>query len=279
MSTTRPGPGHDEGFEELAVGWALHALEPEDADAFLPHLSGCTRCREIVDETIEVMADLASAAPSAEPPAGLGERLRAEVARTPQDASAERPEPVAPWAPAPPTPAAVSAAAVPAAVPSVAPAGVPVPRRRWTTVLVAAAFAAVVGLGGWTVVLMGDRNDARDTAAAEASMVEELLRPGPATVVPVSHDGRTVATLLARDDGVQVVSHALAPNDRDAETYVLWGLDQGTPKALGTFDVDGSGLELRTLEVDGADDFPSYGISVEPGRVAPEAPSDVVARS
>ena len=33
MSTTRPGPGHDEGFEELAVGWALHALEPEDADA------------------------------------------------------------------------------------------------------------------------------------------------------------------------------------------------------------------------------------------------------
>lgn len=145
--------------------------------------------------------------------------------------------------------------------------------------LVAAAFAAVVGLGGWTVALMGDRNEARDTAAAEAAMVEELLRPGPATVVPVTDDGRTVATLLTRDDGVQVVSHALKPNDQDAETYVLWGLDQGTPKALGEFDVDGSGLELRTLEVEGADDFPSYGISVEPGRVAPEAPTDVVARS
>ncbi len=266
MSTTRPGPGHDEGFEELAVGWALHALEPEDADAFLPHLSGCARCREIVDETFEVMADLATAAPSAEPPPGLGERLRAEVARTPQDASAERPEPVAPRTPSRPAPATV-------------PAAVPVPRRRWTAVLVAAAVAAVVGLGGWTVVLMGDRNEARDTAAAEAAMVEQLLRPGPAMVVPVSDGGRTMATLLARDDEVQVVTHALEPNDRDAETYVLWGLDAGTPKALGVFDVDGPGPQLRTLEVEGADDFPSYGISVEPGRVAPEAPTDVVARS
>ena len=270
MSTTRLGPGHDSGFEELAVGWALHALEPEDADAFLPHLAGCARCREVVDETIEVMAHLATATPSAEPPPGLGERLRAEVARTPQDASAERPEPAAPR-----TPARRSSSAAPVAPP----AALPVPRRRWTSVLVAAVFAAVVGLGGWTVVLMGERDDARDAAAAEAAMVEQLLRPGPATVVPVSDGGRTVATLLARDDGVQVVSHALEPNDRDAETYVLWGLDQGTPKALGTFDVEGSGLELRTLEVEGADDFPSYGLSVEPGRQAPEAPTDVVARS
>ena len=274
MSTTRPGLGHDEGFEELAVGWALHALEPEDADAFLPHLSGCARCREIVDETTEVMADLATATPSAEPPPGLGERLRAEVARTPQDASAERPEPVAPR-----TPARLSSAAVPSAEPVAAPAALPVPRRRWTSVLVAAAFAAVVGLGGWTVVLMGDRDEARDAVAAEAAMVEELLRPGPATVVPVTDGDRTVATLLARDDGVQVVSHALEPNDRDAENYVLWGLEQGTPKALGTFDVDGSGLELRTLEVEGANDFPSYGLTVEPGDTAPEAPTtDVVAR-
>ncbi|SDE97753.1 Anti-sigma-K factor RskA [Blastococcus aurantiacus] len=270
MSTTRPGPGHDEGFEELAVGWALHALEPEDADAFLPHLADCARCRQVVDDTTEVMADLATATPSAEPPPGLGERLRAEVARTPQDGSAELPVTAAPRTAARPAPPA----------PEPAPVAVPVPRRRWTSVLVAAAVAAVVGLGGWTVVLVDDRNEARDAAAAEAAMLEELLRPGPATVVPVAgDDGRTVATLLARDDGVQVVSHALEPNDRDAENYVLWGLEQGTPKALGTFDVAGSGLELSTLEVEGADDFPSYGLTVEPGDTAPEAPTtDVVAR-
>jgi hypothetical protein len=268
MSTARPGPGHDEGFEELAVGHALHALEPEDADAFLPHLADCARCREVVDDTTEVMAHLATAAPSAEPPPGLGERLRAEVARTPQDGAAEVPQAVAPPTAARPTPS------VPA------PAAVPVPRRRWTSVLVAAAVAAVVGLGGWTVVLMGERDEARDATAAEAAMLEEMLRPGPATVVPVADDdGRTVATLLARDDGVQVVSHALEANDPDADNYVLWGLDQGTPKALGTFDVSGSGLELSSLEVEGADDFPSYGLTVEPGDTAPEAPTtDVVAR-
>jgi anti-sigma-K factor RskA len=290
MTGPLPGPGHDETSEELAVGWALHALEPEDAELFTRHLEGCARCRQVVEETTDVMAELASAAPPAAPPPGLAERLRAEVARTAQDtpgaspvvpAAPERPaEQPAPERPAEqPAPERPAVRPVPTVAPASAPTALPVPRRRWTTALVAAAVAAVVGLGGWTVVLMGDRNEARDTAAAEAAMVEELLRPGQATVVPVTDDGRTLATLLARDDGVQVVSHELEPNDRDAEIYVLWGLDQGTPKALGTFDVEGSGLELRTLEVEGADGFPSYGISVEPGRQAPEAPTDVVARS
>jgi anti-sigma-K factor RskA len=267
------GPGHDETSEELAVGWALHALEPEDAELFTRHLEGCARCRQVVEETTDVMAELASAAPAAAPPPGLAERLRAEVARTEQDTPGAGP--VTPEAPERPALRPVSAP-----VPAPAPAALPVPRRRWTAVLVAAAVAAVVGLGGWSVVLVGDRDEARQTAAAEAEMVEALLRPGPATVIPVADDdGRTVATLLARDDGVQVVSHALQANDADTETYVLWGLEQGTPKALGAFDVAGSGLELDTMEVEGADDFPSYGLTVEPGRDAPEAPTtDVVAR-
>lgn len=253
MSTPRPGPGHDEAFEELAVGWALHALEPEDTDVFLAHLTGCPRCRQVVDDTTEVMADLATAAPAAAPPPTLGERLRAEVARTPQDAPGAAPAPTAP--------------------------AVPAPRRRWTAALVAAAVAAVVGLGGWTVVLVGDRDEARQIAAAEAAVLDELLRPGPATVVPVADgDGRTVATLLARDDGVDVVSRGLAANDRNAETYVLWGLDQGTATALGAFDVGGSGPQLSTMAFEGADDFPGYGISIEPGRRAPAAPTDVVAQ-
>lgn len=270
MSGPQQDPRHDESFEELAVGWALHALEPSDAERFAPHLAGCARCRQVVEETTEVMAALATATPAAEPPPGLGERLRAEVARTPQDGATGTA-----GAPARPSVAAGSSRARPADPP----AAVPVPRRRWTAVLVAAAVAAVVGLGGWAVALVDQRDEARRAAAAEAALVEELLRPGPATVVPVADgDGRTVATLLARDDEVQVVNHALEANDRDAETYVLWGLDQGAPKALGTFDVTEPGRQLRTLEVEGADDFPGYGISIEPGSVAPEAPTDVVAR-
>ncbi|SDE57381.1 Anti-sigma-K factor rskA [Blastococcus fimeti] len=265
MNAPLTGPGHGEASEELAVGWALHALEPEDAELFARHLEGCARCRQVVEETTEVMAALAGAAPSAEPPPALGERLRAEVARTPQD------DPAAPAAPA--------TRPVLAPAPASAPAVMPVPRRRWTAVLVAAAVAAVVSLGGRTALLIGDRDEARQAAASQAALVEQLLRPGPATVVPVAApDGHTVATLLTRDDGVQLISHGLDANDRDAETYVLWGLDQGTPKALGAFDVTEDGLQLRTLEVEGADDFPGYGISLEPGRRAPEAPTDVVAR-
>lgn len=267
MTAAPTGAGHGEAFEELAVGWALHALEPEDAEVFAAHLEGCARCRGIVVDTTEVMAAMAGAVPSAEPPPSLGDRLMAEAARTPQDVPA-----------AATTRAEPAAAPVPQVAPPV-PAQVPAPRRRWTAVLAAAAVAAVVGLGGWIVVLVGDRDEARRTAASEAALVEQLLRPGPATVVPVdAPDGRTVATLLARDDGVQLISHGLEANDRDAETYVLWGLDQGTPKALGTFDVTEAGLQLRTLEVEGADDFPGYGISIEPGNTAPEAPTDVVAR-
>ncbi|MDT0275381.1 anti-sigma factor [Blastococcus goldschmidtiae] len=266
MSVPRPGPGHDEAFEELAVGWALHALEPEDAEVFLIHLDRCPYCRQIADETTEVMAAMAGAAPAAEPPPSLGERLRAEVARTPQETpfdGAGAPAGV-PARPAEPAPAA--------------PVAVPAQRRRWTAVLVAAALAAVVGLGGWTVALLDDRNDAQRTADAQTALVEQLLQPGPATVVPVEdREDRTVATLLARDDGVQLISHGLQTNDRDAEIYVLWGLDQGTPKPLGEFDVTEDGLQLETLEVEGADDFPRYGISIERGRTAPEAPTDVVA--
>ena len=33
-----------EVFDELAVGWALHALEPEDEAVFAQHLPGCERC-------------------------------------------------------------------------------------------------------------------------------------------------------------------------------------------------------------------------------------------
>jgi anti-sigma factor RsiW len=259
--TGLPGPGHGEALEELAVGFALHALEPEDADLFTAHLEGCARCRQIVEETTDVMAAMAAAAPSAEPPHGLRERLRAEVARTEQEFSAARGSTSPPHAGGGPTVAQL-----------------PVPRRRRTSVLVAAAVAAVVALGGWAAVLVGERDEARKTAAADASMVEELLRPGRATVVPVADDeGRTVATLLARDDAVQVVSHGLAPNDTDAQTYVLWGLDDGAPEAVGTFDVSGSDRELHTLDASAGGDFSGYGISIEPGRQAPEAPTDVVA--
>ncbi len=75
--------GH-EIFDELAVGWALHALEPEDEAVFAVHLPGCARCAETVAETTELMGDMAADLPSEEPSQELRHRLRAAVADTEQ---------------------------------------------------------------------------------------------------------------------------------------------------------------------------------------------------
>ncbi|HJX44749.1 MAG TPA: anti-sigma factor, partial [Geodermatophilus sp.] len=80
---TPPRDDH-ETFDELAVGWALHALEPEDEALFTPHLAACPRCTRTVAETAEVMAALAGDLPPAEPSEGLRDRLREAVERTEQ---------------------------------------------------------------------------------------------------------------------------------------------------------------------------------------------------
>src|SRR4051812_23044323 len=151
MSAT-PRRGDHEVFDELAVGWALHALEPEDETVFARHLPDCPRCARTVVETEEVMAALATDLPPAEPSADLRARLRASVERT------EQVRPVVP----PPRPEDTAPLRgrrrpddtlrpVPAPDP---PAGVPAPRPRFASlrergwaIALAAAVAGVVGLG------------------------------------------------------------------------------------------------------------------------------------
>mgnify|MGYP000215097741 CR=1 FL=1 len=86
-------PDHDM-FDELAVGWALHALEPEDEAVFAVHLPGCTRCAATVAETTEVMGAMARDLPVAEPSEQLRTRLRAAV-----ETSEQVPGPVVPEGP------------------------------------------------------------------------------------------------------------------------------------------------------------------------------------
>jgi anti-sigma factor RsiW len=79
-----PRRGQHESFDELAVGWALHALEPEDEELFVAHLPTCPRCRQTVAETADVMGALAGDLPPADPPERLRDRLRAAVEETEQ---------------------------------------------------------------------------------------------------------------------------------------------------------------------------------------------------
>jgi anti-sigma-K factor RskA len=299
-----PRQDDHEVFDELAVGWALHALEPEDEAVFAPHLATCARCARTVAETSEVMAALARDLPQAEPSDRLRDRLRDAVERTdqvPPPPSAAGADPGAPTAPAePPSPevpggrrrtdlpggGATAAGRVATGFPGyVPPAGGPgtdgrsVWRRVLPNALVAAAVAAILALGTWNVVLGSARDDAQAVAAEQAEVLDALLQPGRAAIAPMSDDGHSVATVVARDGQLEVVTHGLAVNDGSDSTYVVWGVADGRPVALGMFDVVSPQTDLRTIgsAATGLDDYDVYAISIEPGRQMPAEPSDVVA--
>ncbi len=297
MSRDPRDAGH-EVFDELAVGWALHALEPEDETSFAGHLARCDRCARTVSETHEVMAAMATDLPVAEPGEGLRERLRAAVEQTEQvpGPPAARPTEVPGMTEVPTGQVAGVDAPVgrrrpaPPDGPGGAPTGFPGPRRRhaagrsaWRRVapnaLVSAAVAAILALGTWNVVVTGDRDAARATAAAQAEVMDALLVPGQATIAPMEHDGHTVATVVARDGQAQVITDGMTVNDVSTSTYVLWGMTAGGPVPLGTFDVVATGMDLRTVGSDatGLNSYTAYGISIEPGRRAPSSPTDIVA--
>ncbi|MCZ2856979.1 anti-sigma factor domain-containing protein [Blastococcus sp. VKM Ac-2987] len=259
-------------YDELAVGWALHSLEPAEEADFGRHLATCERCARTVAETSEVMAAMAHDLPAAEPSPELRSRLRAAVEET------EQLPPAA-------TPPAGSSAAVPVS-PAERTGPRPVPRQEQPgrrsllpRALVAAGVAAVVGLGLGVVVLDRSQEDLRSTVAAQERVVDELLRPGRAAIAPLAADEQQVATVVVRDDALQVITDGLEPNDRTSTTYVVWGLGEGDPVALGEFDVARSQIEIHSVGSGetGIDAFPEYGISIEPGRQAPSAPTEVVA--
>jgi hypothetical protein len=131
------------------------------------------------------------------------------------------------------------------------------------------------------VFLADSRDDLQATVAHQERIVNALLTPGDATVAALSApaDGEAVATVVARPDRVDVVTYGLAVNDTEAETYVVWGIGAGDPEPLGTFDVTRSQIALQTVGSGetGLDDYSSYGISLEPGRQAPPAPTEIVA--
>ena len=267
--------GAHDPFDELAVGWALQALEPEDETLFRAHLAGCERCATTVAETREVMAAMATDLTPAEPSADLRDRIRTAVGRT-----AQLPGPI-------PGPAVLpeSTAGTQRRHPGDVREFQPTVRRRsrWRRAvamgLVAAGVAAIAGLGLWNVVLTSHQQQLQATVAEQNKIMEGLLAPGGATVSPLEEDGKAVATVVVRGDEVDLIAHGLPVNDRSTSTYVLWGMGHDIAQPLGEFDVRSSQMDMLTVGSGetGFDQFDTYGVSLEPGRKAPPLPTEVVA--
>jgi hypothetical protein len=264
MTADQTPPDHAR-YDELAVGWALRALEPEDESFFAAHLGGCTRCAATVAEAEEVMAAMATDLPAPEPSQGLLQRIRAAVEETEQLPDRAAADPVPPLRVVPGPRAAAE------------------PRTGWRRVvpvgLVAAAMAAIVGLGVWNVVLASDREKLQATVAEQNAVVNGLLVPGRATIAPLEENGKAVATVVARGDEVDLITHGLAVNNRASTTYVLWNMSGNAAQPLGAFDVTDSKMDMKIVGsgLTGVDRFDTYGISLEPGRKAPPLPTEVVA--
>lgn len=276
---------------DLAVGWVLHVLDPEQEAEFLAHLEleGCEECAAVVADTTAVFAAVARAVPQEDPPPDLRYRLLAAAeAERPAvaDEPAHRDVPFtgsprsrdgverSPSSSSSPAPGADGDAAV-----------VPLrrPRRLGRVLTAVAAAAAVVVIGGLVVTNQSLRAE-RDEQAATAQQYDRIVdvmrdagAPGATSAPLADPRGALVGLVVDRGAGPEVLATRLGVNGPD-ETYVLWALAGPAPTALGTFDVPEAGASVRSVPSSPvAGPVAGYAVSLEPGHAAPATPTRIVA--
>jgi anti-sigma-K factor RskA len=219
-------------FEELAAGYVLGALEPDDEHAFQQHLGGCSACEANVRELEAVVGELAYAVPPADPPDTLWAGIRREI----------RPE-------------AARRAAIPA-VPG-PPAGAGARRLRLLPALAAAAaILLVVALSLWNLNLRDQNAVYRDRVAALERATQLANDPTASLVTLDDQPGTTgaQATVIAstrQDRGVLLIEN-LPPLQRN-RVYELWGIPGGripdAEKALVFVPLRRQGTQALQFEV------------------------------
>jgi anti-sigma factor ChrR (cupin superfamily) len=240
---------------ELAVGWALHALEPAEESLVAAHLPDCPECSVLVAETEELGATLGMSIEQQDPSPELEQRVLA-LARSSEVAPViPLAQPVRPgWKVASPGYRILAAAAA--------------------VLLVATSVA----LGVRVVQLDDERDQAMRQVAALSEVIKRAADPDSTRVPLVAADGHRMGMVLAGPDAVVVVPTDLPANRVTEETYVLWGLGDNEPTPLAGFDVPPDAPVLHTVRSGtSARKFTGYAVSREPGRAMPATPTEIVA--
>jgi anti-sigma-K factor RskA len=243
-------------YEELAAGYVLGALEPDDEHAFQQHLSGCSVCEANVRELEAVVGGLAYAAPPVDPPDTLWAGIRREI----------RPE-------------AARHTSIPAAAPG-PPSGAGVRRLRLLPALAAAAaILLVVVLSLWNLNLRDQNAVYRDRVAALERATQLANDPSASLVTLNDQPGTTAAqaTVIAssrQDRGVLLVEN-LPPLQRN-RVYELWGVPGGkidkAEKALVFVPLRRQGTQALQFEVP-IQPGTVFAITEEPGPDGSEKPT------
>lgn len=253
--------------EELAVGWAMHALEPDEEARLRAHLPECATCRRTVRNTEEVTATIGESVDQYDPPARLKARLMEAIEHTPQ----EQPPPVVVKVPD----------RQEVAEPISLDARRTLKAKRARVLLAAAAVILVAVVTGVVGQRLGSLSDQVAEQKSRTDQLEHTFRlatdPVTNKAVLRTAEGTPMAVLLSSDDEAIVVSEGMPTNDVAKQTYVVWGTSGNGPVALATFDVRPGSPDIMLKWNKDAYAHSGFAISLEPGRTAPASPSAVVA--
>lgn len=265
-------------WDELAVGLALGALEPEDEQTFLAHLATCPECAKTVADVEETAAEMAYAAPAEEPPPALLESIMAEVAASDRA--------VTPLSRAMPKLSRLKVASRTSAPARLGAGSAPTrpgqdvgrPAPAWLTR--AAVILALLGLAGWNYQLRLDRG-VKERSLANAAAAAELVADPDATSVTLESEGDERAKVFVKGDKAYLVVDDFERNDDENTIYVLWRQNHGDEKMYGvdSFKVVHDGPTYIPVRKELADsgDIAAFAISEETGSRIPEIPSEPIA--
>jgi len=257
---------NEEEFAELAAGYALNALSPEDRAAFDAERVRHPEWEQRVAADAAAAAALADGVDDVAPPLTLRSSLLTRIASTPQMPGVD---------------ASVAAAAIEAGEPvsepgdDEAPAEPPlntatiqaVSRRNWTRGLVALAASLVflVALGFGAASLNEVMN--RPPAVAALDEIESAPDAASATV-EVSGGGTATAHWAPSVGKVVLVANGLPEIPKD-EVFELWWVRGGDPISAGTFEAGADGTS--TVLLDGRwEQEDVVAVTVEPDGGAPD---------
>lgn len=222
---------------DLAAGYALGILTPEELERYEEFLAAHPRAAQQREDFAETVAALGFDAPEVTPPPAMKADLMALIARTPQQApEATQQAEVVPQAPAEPE-------RIPGPAESAA-------RRRWFSrpvgyLSVAAAAAAII-VGGVTIPNLLGPSQYQQQQQTALEQIRQAPDAQQATDTLASGEEATVIWSASLAKSVLLVDGlAELPSDK---TYELWYIGGSGPVPAGTFDSAGSGTTVRALD-------------------------------
>lgn len=262
MTDSRPGHRR---FDELAAGYAVHALDSHEVLMFARHARQCGRCQRALTDYADVTAAMAELAQDAEPSPELAERIIAVAAG---DLVSGDPRAIR-------SPGTAPSPGEPRSRPS--PQVLPLQRRRRRLVRAAAAAAAAVVIigGGIWGGLAATRGGAAPPTLADCAREHRCAE----VVLTTAATHRPAAKVIVRAGVAYMEPTAMTANPHD-EIYVLWQLTGAhTPLAVGSFDIKAGAhgpVRIGGLAAPYRSTW-AFAVSLEHGRTIPPKPSHPIA--